>query len=402
MTQRRKLLNPTLLTIFCGLLLSVTAFSIDIMLPAFDNMQSDLGTPIERVQLAVPLFAIGYALSQLVFGPASDRFGRRIVLIAGLVTFFAGAIIAATAPTIEVVLAGRVLQGFGGGAGQVIGRAILRDCNAGQKLARAMALAMSIFSFGPIFAPLLGYGLTAAGDWRLIFTAMIAFSVLLLAAAVFWLQETNSAPDRNALKPAVILQSLGAIVKNWQSRTFLLIAIAAYCALLSFVTNAPRIYASSFGISGLPFAALFASTGFGIMLGQLANRKLLAHRSILSIMRFAAFMLLLVSSMIAGAAWLDILSAFSFTVLMFLFNTSFLVVISNAASLIIHPHQTIAGMASAVLGFATLMGSSIYVTLTLPIFDGKIELWAFGMIITTAITFVSLWLIKAERISFAG
>ena len=110
-------MNPALVTLFCGLLFSLTAFSIDIMLPALADMRDDLGAPMQRVQLVVPVFAAGYAASQLIFGPLSDRFGRRPTIIAGLVVYLTGSLVAAATASIELILAGRALQGMGGGAG---------------------------------------------------------------------------------------------------------------------------------------------------------------------------------------------------------------------------------------------------------------------------------------------
>jgi DHA1 family bicyclomycin/chloramphenicol resistance-like MFS transporter len=150
--------RPSLIA-FCGLLLSVSAFSCDITLPAFWSMQGDLGAPIEWVQAVVPVFLIFQAIGQLAFGPVSDRYGRRPVILVGLVLYLAGAAIASLAQGIGVVHVGRAAQGFGSACGIAVGRAVLRDISHGPAL-QAMAMAM-IFAVGPISAPL-----SATGSWR--------------------------------------------------------------------------------------------------------------------------------------------------------------------------------------------------------------------------------------------
>jgi MFS transporter, DHA1 family, multidrug resistance protein len=271
---------------FCGLLLSVSAFSCDITLPAFWSMQSDLGAPIEWVQAVVPVFLIFQSVGQLAFGPVSDRYGRRPVILAGLVLYIVGAAIASLAQGIGVVHVGRAAQGFGSACGIAVGRAVLRDISHGPALAQAMA--MAIFALGPISAPLVGYGLVALGGWRAIFLGMAIFAVLLLICAAVWFQETNAAPDPDALQPRRLLHSLGRILRNRQSRYFLIIAAATQFGIISFVSNAPRFFKSAFGIEGLQFALLFASTGLGIVLGQLANTRLITRLGVLATTRVAA------------------------------------------------------------------------------------------------------------------
>ena len=165
-----------LLIVFCGLLLTVSAFSCDITLPAFWSMQADLGAPIAWVQAVVPVFLISQGIGQLVFGPVSDRYGRRPVILAGLLLYLLGVAIAGLAHSIGMVHAGRVTQGFGSACGIVVARAVLRDVSHGTALAQSMALAMAIFSLGPISAPLLGYGLVALSGWRGVFAGMAACS----------------------------------------------------------------------------------------------------------------------------------------------------------------------------------------------------------------------------------
>src|SRR5262245_54608436 len=138
------------LIVFCGLLLTISAFSCDITLPAFWAMERDLGAPIEWVQAMVPVFLFSAACGQIVCGPVSDRFGRKPVIVAGLALYLLGTVIALIAQNILTVHLGRMAQGFGSAASVAVGRAVLRDVSHGRALAQAMAWAMAIFALGPI------------------------------------------------------------------------------------------------------------------------------------------------------------------------------------------------------------------------------------------------------------
>lgn len=372
---------------FCGLLLSVSAFSCDVTLPAFWAMQQEFDVSIVWVQAVVPVFLIFQGIGQLVFGPVSDRFGRRPVILGGLVVYIAGAAIAGLAQSIWAVHAGRVAQGFGGACGIVVGRAVLRDVSHGAALAQSMALAMAIFAFGPITAPLIGYGLVALSGWRAIFIGMAIFAVLLLAWGALRFNETNAVLDATALRPARLRQSLLRIVSHPQSRCFLIVAAATQYGIVSFVANGPRFFKTAFGIDGLEFALLFAATGLGIVLGQIANNRLIASLGVLATTRIAAFVLLTVTAAVVVLALADGLAGWVFTALMFTFNTSFLVVIANSASLVIDPHREIAGFASSAYGFFTQITASIAAIVTVPLFAGALLPWSLVMLGVTGAVF---------------
>ena len=382
--------SRTALIAFCGLLLSVSAFSCDITLPAFWSMQADLGTPIEWVQAIVPIFLIAQGIGQMAFGPVSDRFGRRPVILAGLALYIAGTMIAMLAQSIAAVHVGRAAQGFGSACGIAVGRAVLRDVSHGPALAQAMALAMAIFALGPISAPLLGYGLVALGGWRAIFVGMAVFAAGLLVYALLRFEETNAAPDPDALRPDRLLRSLGRIVRNRQSRYFLFVAAATQFGIISFVANAPRFFKSAFGIEGLQFVLLFAATGLGIVLGQIANGRLIARLGVLATTRLAALVLLAVTGLIVVLSLAGIMPGALFASLMFTFNTSFMAVMANAASLVIDPHREIAGFASSAYGFFTQITASMAAVLTVPLFDGALLPWALSMLAVTGCVFVGL------------
>jgi DHA1 family bicyclomycin/chloramphenicol resistance-like MFS transporter len=365
---------------FCGLLLSVSAFSCDVTLPAFWSMQAEFDVPIDWVQAIVPVFLIFQAIGQLVFGPMSDRFGRRPVILGGLVVYLAGAAIAGLAQSIGAVHAGRVAQGFGSACGIVVGRAVLRDVSHGPALAQSMALAMAIFALGPISAPLVGYGLVALSGWRGVFIGMGIFALLLLAWGALRFKETHAAPDPTALRPERLRQSLRQIVRHPQSCYFLIVAAATQYGIISFVANGPRFFKTAFGIDGLEFALLFAATGLGIVLGQIANSRLIARLGVLATTRIAALVLLAVTTVVAVLSLADALSGIAFTLLMFTFNTSFLVVIANSASLVIDPHREIAGLASSAYGFFTQFTASVAAMLTVPLFAGALLPWSLAML----------------------
>lgn len=376
------------LVAFCGLLLALNAFSCDITLPAFWSMEQGLGAPIEQVQAVIPVFLFCSAFGQLFFGPASDSYGRKPVILVGIAIYIVGALVAAAAPTMSIVLIGRALQGFGSACGAVVARALMRDVHGGPELARTMAMATSLIALGPILAPLVGFGLVTIGEWRGVFIGMTLYGAALILMATTILRETHTSPDRSALRPANLMAALGRIFGHRQSRYFLLLSGINSFAILSYVANAPRLFKSAFGIEGLAFTALFAATGLGIVIGQMLNARLIHRFGVQNITRFAALVLAVAAAIIALTSHLGVLGVIAFGSLMLLFNSAFLVVMSNAASLVIEPHREIAGVASSMYGFMSQLISSVLVFLTLPIFKGTLSVWALGMVIVT--TFVAL------------
>ena len=378
------------LVIYCGFLLTVSGFSVDIMLPVFDAIAQNFGASLSLAQATIPAFMVAFAVGQILFGPLSDAFGRRPMIALGLTIYLAGTALAFWGGSIGWVLAGRAVQGLGAAAGPVIARAILRDTHSGLDLAKAMALAMGIFSIGPIIAPLAGFALGDLFGWRAIFAAMGILGTALLLVDLTIFRETNAEPDRDAILPGRLLAAFARIVTDRQSRYYLGLACAAYCALIAYVANGSRVYATSFGVDGLEFAVLFAISGFGIIVGQVGNRVLLPRLGIFSLLRLAGTILFsatLLALVMALADWLD---AISFTALMFLFNTAFLVIVANTLTLVIDPHPQIAGLTSAFFGFVTTAISALTAAATFNLYAGDATRWAIGMTVLTAITLAGL------------
>ena len=383
------------LIVFCGLLLALNAFSCDILLPAFTIIGADFTVPVERVQMVIPVFLLAAGLGQLIFGSLSDGFGRRPVILTGLVIYLTGTLTCLLAPSMGVLLAGRFVQGFASACGVVVARAVLRDTHSGSELGRAIALAMAIFSFGPIVAPLLGVGLiTAFGNWRGAFLGMVVFAGGLLSVGLLRLQETNANRDPAALEPRRLLSACKTVLSHPQSRYFVCIAGGLNFAIVSTVSNAPRMYATSFGVDGAAFALLFASTALGIIAGQILNARVIRRHGIMRATRMAAFAMLAMASIIAWAAHSGWLTAISFTALLFVFNASFLIVMANSLAQVIGPHETIAGLASSLYGFVSQITGSTLTLLTLPVITGDLGRWSIGQLCIAVTIFAAVLLYR--------
>ncbi len=374
--------------------MALTGFTTDIMLPGFSQISLELEAPMRRVQESVSIFALCFGFAQIIYGPASDKFGRRPILAIGMLIFIIGAAISFFATDITTLLIGRGLQGFGGAAAPVLARAILRDTHSGTNLARAMATSMAVFAFGPIIAPLLGVFILQGFNWRVIFLCIGVFALFLLLFDMLVLKETNRNKNPDALKIKVLWASIVIILRNPQSRYFILCASAAYCALFTYIANSPVIYEKAFGITGVGYASMFAFTGLGIIIGQMTNRALLPKLGVMKMLRISSLILFIASIGIAVLSYYNLLNAYNFTGLMFFFNTSFLVVVSNTASLTLDPHPTIAGITSAFFGGVTNGVSALFIAVTFGVIAGDIQTWSWIMVATTGLTVLGLWLVK--------
>ncbi|MEZ5811998.1 MAG: multidrug effflux MFS transporter [Rhizobiaceae bacterium] len=361
-------MQPRSIIVYCGLLMSAAAFSTDVTLPAFGDMEAGLQTSKTLVQWTIPAFMIAAGLGQVFWGGVSDRFGRRPALAAGLGIFLAGCLFAAFAPDIRILLAARALQGFGSAVAMVSSRAIVRDLHTGQELARGLALASAIFATGPIIAPLGGGIIAELAGWRMIFAVLALYGAIMLAVLVR-MPETLAAKTPDATRLATIARRSGRMLRNPQSRHFLIASALTSSIMFLILTSLPVIYEVHFGVSGFVFSVFFAIHGFGIIVGQIANRRLIPILGVVKTTIVAGLVLTVTALAVIAATLSGFINAYVMSALMVVFATSYLIVYSNSTSLVLDPHGDIAGFAAAVFGFFSQLGGAI-ITAVIVVFTG--------------------------------
>lgn len=387
---RPKRMGPRAIVVYCGLLLSLGAFSIDITLPFFGRMRDSLGASDAAAHATVTLYMFALAIGQLVFGSVSDRYGRRPVIVGGLALYAIGALVAFLAPTIGWVLAGRALQGLGGAVGPVIGRAMVRDVSSGPALAKNMAVASGVFSFGPIFAPLLGVGIGAVtGGWRGVFVVMALLAASLLVA-MRWLPETLPERRMDALQPRAIARNAATLFAHRQSRYFLLLAGFVMISIVTIVSGMARVYEVEWGVSGAPFAVLFGVHGFGIILGQMLNHRLIGRIGPVASAIVASIIMSAGCGLAVLFGLLGLLTPVLLAVFTFQFAIGYLMVFANATSLTLEPHGRIAGFTSAFFGFFAMLVSSSVGTAVVTLVADSALAWSAALLAISLACFGAL------------
>lgn len=202
MTQESSAKVSFILVVFLGLLTAITPLATDLYLPALPIMPSELNTSASNIQMTIGVMTFGVALGQLFGGPISDTMGRKLPLITGNLLCVISSIICAYAPSIEILLLGRFLQGLTGSVGVVIAKAIARDFAFGQELTKLFALLMMVNGLAPVIAPLIGGQLLLFTTWRVIFVILAIFSATLLVGSLLF---RESLPKENALQVALQL-----------------------------------------------------------------------------------------------------------------------------------------------------------------------------------------------------
>lgn len=351
-------MSPRTIVAYCGLLMSIGAFSIDITLPSFPDIEADLGTGSTLVQWTITIFVLAAGIGQLFWGCISDRFGRKPALAAGLLIFLAGCLLASIVTQIGLLLTARALQGFGAAVAMVNSRAIIRDLYSGDELARSLALASAIFAAGPIFAPLAGGLVAELSGWRMVFVLLSMFCLAMLLV-LFWLPETHRAMTPDATRFSTVMRRSMRLMIQPQSRHFLVFATVTNSSMILILAGLPVIYDVHFGVAGFQFAIFFALHGLGIIIGQIANRRIISSRGPVTAMILGGFVLVLSAVLILIGGLTGIINAYSMTALLVLFATSYLLVYSNSTAMVLDPHGDMAGFAASYFGFVTQIGAAI-------------------------------------------
>ncbi len=334
-----------------ALLMSLVALATDAMLPALPAIGHDLGAPRRNdVQFVITALFLGLGLGQIVFGPLSDRIGRKPAIHAGLVLFMAGCLMSIFAPTFEVMIAGRVLQGIGVAGPRIVTMALVRDQYEGRQMARLMSFAMAVFILVPTVAPALGQGILWLGGWRAIFTTFFAMAVIAFAWFALRQPETLPAARRRPVSPRAIG---GAVLEVLRIRATLGYTLATGCAFAPFVaylSSAQQVFQEAYRTGAL-FPIYFGVLALAIGGASLANGRLVMKHGMRRLSRAATVSITLVSVV----AWT---LAFAFEGLppLWLFMAYLLVVFlcigllfGNLNALAMEPLGHIAGLGAAVV-----------------------------------------------------
>lgn len=263
--------SSTLRESFSGTLLlslaalaAVAPLATDTYLPAFTQMSHDLGASASSVQLTMTAFLIGVAVGQLVIGVLSDRFGRRPLLVWGTALAFVAGVGAALAPGIGLLLLARLLQGLGGAAGMVLGRAVISDRSRGITATQALSLVMSIQGVAPVVAPILGGALVDVIGWRGILGVVAGFTGVLLLMVLAWVPETLPEDKRFSGGFGVLADGTRRL---WADRVFVrlvLINAVLYATLMGYLSAAPFVLKNVLGMSVSAYTVVFAVCGLTV------------------------------------------------------------------------------------------------------------------------------------------
>jgi len=356
------------LTILLGILIALSALGTDMYVPALPDVAGSYAAPVSAAQLTITTYFLGLALGQLVWGPLSDRYGRRPVLLAALALMLVVTAASPFMPSIGALAAARFVQGLGMSGGVVVARSIVRDLHTQEKAARLFARMMIVFSVVPIAAPLTGALLTSAAGWRAIFWTYALVAAGLLAAVVTGLRETAPA-QRNSMRPSAIAAGFAGMLTEPRFLAPLLVVLACQLAILAWVASSSFTLAGM-GVSIDAYGAMFA----GVMLGQIAGAwvasRLVMRLGMRGLVRAGSSLMLTGGAAAAAFAWAGsahwaaIVAPFA----LLLFGAA--LVLPNATALALSPFPHAAGSASSLIGAIGFTAGALLSMLLGTLFDG--------------------------------
>lgn len=334
----------TSLIILLAAVFAMSPFAIDSYLPAIPVMATDLNIETSMVAVTVSIYVLGLAVGQLFGGPLSDRFGRRPIMVVGLLIFSIGSLLLASAESMEMLWAWRVIQSIGGGIAVVGVPATIRDNAEGKEAARLFSLVALIMMLAPSIAPTVGTVIlkTLSWHWIFIMLSVVAVIVALGAAVVMPKEEKASKPKAAG--------GYISVIKEHRALGYLFAQAFGYAVLMTFITNAPFAYIEHFGVTVELFSGLFIANVIGIVIVNRVNSLLLRAYEPSSLLKAFLGMqviggLILVSSMIIAPEnlWFAVVGF----VISIAANGG---IMSNSSACFMRYFGNNAGVASALLG----------------------------------------------------
>jgi DHA1 family bicyclomycin/chloramphenicol resistance-like MFS transporter len=355
---QRVLSRPEFIALVAALM-ALNALAIDVMLPALPYMGEALGISNENErQLVVSAYMIGFGAAQLVFGPITDRFGRRAPLFFGVGLYVICAFAATFAPTFAILLALRFTQGLGAASTRVIATSVVRDRFSGREMAEVMSLTFMVFMAIPIIAPGIGQVILLTGPWHYIFLFMGGLASVILLWAWLRLPETLHPEYRRPLKLGVIVEGFRLVFTNRVAFFYGLSGMFLFGAMFGFIISSQQIFVGIYGL-GPWFPLAFATMAGFMAISSFINSRIVRRFGMRRLSHTAILIYIGCSSILLILSLLGPVPFWLFFALLMVIQVAFGNAASNMNSLSMEPLGAVAGTAASVFGFMQTVGGAL-------------------------------------------
>lgn len=401
--ERLGRLGRTEFVVLMAMTMALTAVSIDLMLPAFDEIRAafEFDTDSTKTAAIVTVFLLGLGVAHLVFGPLADRFGRKPVLYGGLAIFVFGAIGAALSGSFGGVLVFRFIWGVGSAGPRVVSLAVVRDVCEGDRMARVMSFVAAVFIFVPIVAPSLGALLLEVGDWRLLFWVCALFAGV-VALWLLRLPETLDPAHRiERLQIQSIARTGRVVVTNRQALGYTIAMTAVFGAFAAYIASSELVWDEVYG-RGNQFPIIFGGIALLIGVAMLVNGVIVDRVGARRIVHGSLFVYAVTAGVALAVAILGdgAPNFWLFLVLLCLALMCHGLLIPNAKSVAMTPLGEVAGTASALIGAFSIIGGASFGALIDRAFDGTVTPMITGFFLASLVALTAV--VVTERGRFFG
>jgi len=376
--------TPWGLITLLGALTAMTALSIDMYLPSLPAIAADLHASAAEAQSTVAAFLAGMAFGQLLYGPASDRLGRRPPLILGSAIFVATSALCALSVSAPMLIGARFVQALGACSGSVIARAIVRDRFDHTETARMLSLMMLVMGLAPIFAPLIGGALLSLGGWRTIFWVIVGFGVLLSVAILTRLTESRSAETAAHARSEHPIRAYLSLLSQKRLVGYALAGALNGATLFTYISSSPQLLIGDYHIAPSAFGWVFGLNGAGVIGANQLNRYLLRRSTPDEVLGKASYLAVAAAALLMLAAVTGLGGNAGVLALLFLVLASYGLMQGNtmAGALNVDPRR--AGSISALLGSFSFAAGALAAAAAGALQDGTPRPMAVVMLVALA------------------
>jgi DHA1 family bicyclomycin/chloramphenicol resistance-like MFS transporter len=386
------------MTVMLAGLMALNAFAIDSMIPALPDIGRSLNVAHENDrQLVVIAYFLGFASTQLLWGPLADRFGRKPVLAIGVGLYGAFALLCASAVSFPLLIAGRVAMGASAAVTRVLVIAMVRDLFQAEAMARVMSLVFMTFMLVPVLAPNIGQLILLFAPWRAIFVVIALYALIMLAWSSWRLPETLHPEFRRSLQWRPVAGAILETLREPQSRGYTLAVTISFSALVAYISSIQQIIFDAFH-EGRFIGLVFASIAAPMALASWLNSRVVGRFGLRRVGHTASAALALITALHAAIALAGFESLPAFIILQGLTMASFAFTSSNLGTLAMEHMAHIAGTASSVQGVVGTVGAALIGFLIGQQFDGTPVPFLIGTAACAAGGFLTIVLTEPKRL----